>query len=192
MLITQAYANEIILFDRRRGTGESIWDIKKNTGFVSAELFQYFPVDQNCLQVIESGFYDTMGLFRISESEKSSRCLEWMKLFEISQYSRKLFNQIPTGAQRLVLLIRALIKNPTLLILDEPTQGLNDHQQQHFKAIISTICNNPHLTLLYVTHQYHELPNCIDKVLKLNKGNTAKIMSRKELLNEMDEKQTSK
>ncbi len=178
----QAYANEIYLFDRRRGTGESIWDIKKNTGFVSAELFQYFPVEQNCLQIIESGFYDTMGLFRISDPNKEKLCHDWMKLFDIGNYAKKLFNQLPTGAQRLVLLIRALVKNPALLILDEPAQGLNDYQQQHFKTIISQMCNNHGLSMLYVTHQYHELPDCIEKVLQLSKGNPAVQMMRSQLV----------
>jgi molybdate transport system ATP-binding protein len=58
----QAYANDIVLFDKKRGTGESIWDIKSKIGFVSPELYQYFPTDNSCLQVIESGFYDTLGL----------------------------------------------------------------------------------------------------------------------------------
>jgi molybdate transport system ATP-binding protein len=177
----QAYANEIYLFDRKRGTGESIWDIKKNTGFVSAELFQYFPTEQNCLQIIESGFYDTMGLFRQSQPEKEKRCAEWMQLFGIGNYSRKLFNQLPTGAQRLVLLIRALVKNPALLILDEPAQGLNDYQQQHFKSIISHICNNKGMSMLYVTHQYQELPTCVENVLVLSKGQPAKKISRNQL-----------
>ena len=75
----QAYANDIILFDRKRGTGESIWDIKSKTGFVSPELYQYFPTDNSCLQVIESGFYDTMGLFRPSDPKKSAIALRWMK-----------------------------------------------------------------------------------------------------------------
>jgi molybdate transport system ATP-binding protein len=178
----QAYANEIYLFDRKRGTGESIWDIKKNTGFVSAELFQYFPTEQNCLQIIESGFYDTMGLFRQSHPEKEKRCAEWMQLFEIGSYSRKLFNQLPTGAQRLVLLIRALVKNPALLILDEPAQGLNDYQQQHFKSIISHICKNEGMSMLYVTHQYLELPSCVENVLLLSKGQPARKISRSQLM----------
>lgn len=178
----QAYANEIYLFDRKRGTGESIWDIKKNTGFVSAELFQYFPTEQNCLQIIESGFYDTMGLFRQSHPEKEKRCAEWMQLFEIGNYSRKLFNQLPTGAQRLVLLIRAMIKNPALLILDEPAQGLNDYQQQHFKSIIYHICKNEGMSMLYVTHQYQELPTCVENVLVLTKGQPARKISRSQLL----------
>jgi molybdate transport system ATP-binding protein len=166
----QAYANDIILFDRKRGTGESIWDIKSKTGFVSPELYQYFPTDNSCLQVIESGFYDTMGLFRASDTKKTAIALRWMKALEIERYARILLKNIPASAQRLCLLARALIKNPTLLIFDEPCQGMDMHQQQHFKMLVDTICELSNVTLIYVTHYQHEIPNSVDKVLRLDKG----------------------
>lgn len=166
----QAYANNIILFDKKRGTGESIWDIKKKIGFVSPELHQYFPTDNSCLQVIESGYYDTLGLFRPSNKERAGVALRWMKALEIDQYARTLLKNIPASAQRLCLLARALIKNPSLLIFDEPCQGMDDHQQLHFKNLIDTICSLSNVTLIYVTHYQHEIPNSVDKVLRLDKG----------------------
>lgn len=166
----QAYANNIILFDRKRGTGESIWDIKNKTGFVSPELYQYFPTDNSCLQVIESGFYDTMGLFRPSDPKKAIIALRWMKALEIDRYARVLLKNIPASAQRLCLLARALIKNPSLLIFDEPCQGMDTHQQQHFKMLVDTICELSNVTLIYVTHYQHEIPDSVDKVLRLDKG----------------------
>ena len=166
----QAYANNIVLFDKKRGTGESIWDIKRKIGFVSPELYQYFPTDNSCLQVIESGFYDTLGLFRPSSKTRAELALKWMKALEIDQYARTLLKNIPASAQRLCLLARALIKNPTLLIFDEPCQGLDDHQQQHFKSIVDAICSLSNVTLIYVTHYQHEIPDSVDKVLRLDKG----------------------
>ncbi|MCC8423392.1 ATP-binding cassette domain-containing protein [Mucilaginibacter sp. UR6-11] len=166
----QAYANDIILFDKKRGSGESIWDIKKKIGFVSPELHQYFPVDNSCLQVIESGYYDTLGLFRPGSKEKAEVALRWMKALEIDKYARVLLKNIPASAQRLCLLARALIKNPPLLIFDEPCQGMDSHQQQHFKNLVDTICSLSKVTLIYVTHYQHEIPESVDKVLKLEKG----------------------
>ncbi len=119
----QAYANDIILFDRKRGTGESIWDIKSKTGFVSPELFQYFPTDNSCLQVIESGYYDTMGLFRPSNPKKSAIALQWMKALEIDKYARHLLKNIPASAQRLCLLARALIKTQPCSYLTNPARA---------------------------------------------------------------------
>lgn len=166
----QAYANDIILFDRKRGSGESIWDIKRKIGFVSPELYQYFPTDNSCLQVIESGYYDTLGLFRPSQPQKAETALKWMKALEIDQYARTLLKNIPASAQRLCLLARALVKNPALLIFDEPCQGMDDHQQQHFKNIVNTVCELSDVTLIYVTHYQHEIPDSVNKVLKLDKG----------------------
>lgn len=166
----QAYANNIILFDKKRGTGESIWDIKKKIGFVSPELHQYFPTDNSCLQVIESGYYDTLGLFRPSNKDRAEIALRWMKALEIEKYARVLLKNIPASAQRLCLLARALIKNPALLIFDEPCQGMDDHQQLHFKNLVDTICSLGNVTLIYVTHYQHEIPNSVDKVLRLDKG----------------------
>ena len=171
----QAYANNIILFDKKRGTGESIWDIKKKIGFVSPELHQYFPTDNSCLQVIESGYYDTLGLFRPSNPERAAIALRWMKALEIDRYARTLLKNIPASAQRLCLLARALIKNPALLIFDEPCQGMDDHQQLHFKNLVDTICSLSNVTLIYVTHYQHEIPNSVDKVLQLDKGKVVKI-----------------
>ncbi len=166
----QAYANDIVLFDKKRGTGESIWDIKKKIGFVSPELHQYFPTDNSCLQVIESGYYDTLGLFRQGRKTNAAIALRWMKALEIEKYAYTLLKNIPASAQRLCLLARALIKNPPLLIFDEPCQGMDTHQQQHFKNLIDTICSLKEVTLIYVTHYQHEIPDSVDKVLKLDKG----------------------
>jgi len=166
----QAYANNIILFDKKRGTGESIWDIKSKIGFVSPELHQYFPTDNSCLQVIESGYYDTLGLFRPSSKAKAEMALRWMKALEIEKYARVLLKNIPASAQRLCLLARALIKTPPLLIFDEPCQGLDDHQQLHFKSLVDTICSLSNVTLIYVTHYQHEIPDSVTKVLRLEKG----------------------
>lgn len=168
----QAYANDIILFDRKRGSGESIWDIKKQTGYVSPELYQYFPTDSSCLHVIESGFYDTIGLFRPADSAREEICKQWMFLMNIQQYAYKLFSMVPTSAQRLCLLARALVKNPTLLILDEPTQGLDITQQQFFTRLIDEYCNLSNVTVIYVSHYEHHIPKAVDKHIRLKNGRT--------------------
>ncbi len=166
----QAYANHIILFDQRRGTGESIWDIKSKIGFVSPELHQYFPTENTCLQVIESGFYDTLGLFKQSQSAKVAIAFRWMKLLELDGDARKPLKSVSASKQRLVLLARALVKNPSLLIFDEPCQGLDEHQQRHFKNLVNAACVLGNITLIYVTHYQQEIPDVVNRVLKLNNG----------------------
>ncbi|KAA3436997.1 ATP-binding cassette domain-containing protein [Rufibacter hautae] len=166
----QAFSKDITLFDRRRGTGETIWDIKKKIGFVSPELFQFFPYHNTCLQVVESGVYDTLGMLKASQPENAARALQWLDLLGIAEDAPKTLRQVSASTQRLCLLARALIKNPPLLILDEPCQGMDDRQQEAFKQILNTLCAHSNTTLLYVTHYPGEIPECVTKVLRLENG----------------------
>ncbi|HEY1164368.1 MAG TPA: ATP-binding cassette domain-containing protein [Chitinophaga sp.] len=166
----QAYANEIYLFDRKRGTGESIWDIKRKIGFVSPELHQYFPAGNNCLQVVCSGFHDILGQSRTASAEQTEHANGWMEILGIGSYSAQPFKQVPESVQRLALLARALVKDPPLLIFDEPCQGLDAQQKQHFKSVIDTLCAVMEFSLIFVTHYQEEIPAAVTNVLKLEKG----------------------
>ena len=171
----QAYANEIYLFDRRRGTGESIWDIKKMIGYVSPELHLYFDATATTRQTIASGFFDTIGLFRQISEEQEEAVNSMMKMLSIFDKSNKIFSSLSLGTQRLVLLARALIKNPPLLILDEPCQGLDDDQTVFFREIVDRYCSHFRTTLIYISHYTQELPRSINCFIRLEKGKTVSI-----------------
>ncbi len=166
----QAFANHIILFDRKKGTGESIWEIKKKIGFFSPELFQYFPGETSALQAVESGFYDTIGLFRLSNPRYAATALKWMKILSVDRHASKLLRNLSATDQRLCLLARALVKNPLLLILDEPCQGFSDAQKEHFKHLLNTICSLVNVSLIYVSHYNNEIPECVTQVFRLANG----------------------
>ena len=163
----QAYAQNIILFDRRRGTGESIWDIKKRIGYVSPELHVYFKEPANVFNVVGSGLFDTLGVYKKITVEQKSRIEHWLDVFGISHLSQRMFQQISTGEQRMVLLARALVKNPPLLILDEPCQGLDEEQIHRVKEILNYICSNSQTTLIYVSHYASDIPECVNQYFKL-------------------------
>ncbi|MFD2037404.1 ATP-binding cassette domain-containing protein [Belliella marina] len=166
----QAYANDIILFDRKRGTGETIWDIKKRVGFVSPELSRFFPRNQTCLKVVLSGLFDTMGLFKKVSQEQEKLGMDWLGLFRVSQVSGLLFHQVPLETQRFCLLARALIKSPALLILDEATQGMDEDQGLLFRDALNHIGNHPLLSMVFVSHYEHEIPKIIKKEIVLKDG----------------------
>jgi len=163
----QAYANDILLFDCKRGSGESIWDIKKKIGFMSPELFQFFPSRFTCRQAVESGFHDTLGLLKKSRKKERALAEEWMEIMGLSELKHRPFPEASAGQQRLCLLARALVKIPYLLLLDEPCQGLDRAQQQRFVQLIDAIAATSDLALVYVTHQSEQLPACIRHTLHL-------------------------
>ena len=166
----QAYANEIWLFDRRRGTGETIWDIKKKIGFVSPELHLYFDTSATGFEVVASGLFDTIGLFRMLTAEQEATVSGWLRLLSLNDLRTRRLAQMSTGQQRRILLARALIKNPPMLILDEPCQGLDEEQTAWFRALIDALCLSFDTTLIYVSHYPQELPFCIGHFLRLDKG----------------------
>lgn len=166
----QAYANDIVLFDIKRGSGESIWDIKRKIGFLSPELHVFYEKETTVFNAIGSGFYDSIGLFRKLNTEQKECIHNWIEFFNISDIANKYLYEISLGWQRFVLLLRALLKNPPLLIMDEPCQGL-DHR---FKSKVIDLINNFALqndtTLIYVSHYIDEKPSCIDHEIVLEEG----------------------
>ena len=169
----QAFANEIYLFDRKKGSGESIWDIKQKIGYVSPELHHYFESSASCYEIVASGLFDTLGLFR-KLNEKHDRMVDqWMTILQINNFSKKMFTQLSNGEQRLVLLARALVKNPPLLILDEPCQGLDQEMSSRFIALVNDICVQLKKTLVYVSHYKEEIPTCVTYKLELDQGQIA-------------------
>lgn len=166
----QAYANDIRLFGKKRGSGESIWDLKQKIGYVSPELFQYFPQDTTVSQAVESGLYDTIGLFRAPSSLHKEKVEKIMDAMGLSTHSQTLLRHTATSIQRICLVARALVKCPPLLILDEPCQGLDNNQIEEFKQLIDLICEQTSLTLIYVSHYTSEIPVAVTKKYILKNG----------------------
>ena len=165
----QAYSQDIILFDRKRGTGESIWDIKRKIGYLSPELHLYFKEGGSCFSVVASGLFDTQGLFKRMSEEQIKQVNHWMEVMGIAHLKERSFLQISGGEQRMVLITRALVKNPELLILDEPCQGLDRVQTEHLKSVLDYLAANSDMTLLYVSHYDRDIPSCVNQVLELKR-----------------------
>ena len=163
----QAYAHDIELFGRPRGTGETIWDIKSKIGFVSPELHRAFRQDATALNIVTSGHFDTEGLFRKPSEEQREIARHWMEEFGIGDLAERPFLRLSSGEQRLCLVARAFVKDPPLYILDEPLQGLDEPQRRHVKTLLDRYCGAPGKTLVMVTHYPEEYPGCIDHSLTL-------------------------
>ena len=165
----QSYSNCITLFGYKRGSGESIWDIKKYIGYVSPEMHRSYLRDYPSIDIVASGLRDSIGLYYKPKPSQRETCLFWMEIFGISQFADKSFLKLSSGEQRLVLLARAFVKDPSLLILDEPLHGLDINNRRLVKDIIETFCKRKNKTLIMVTHYENDLPSIIDHRIYLKK-----------------------
>lgn len=163
----QSYACDIALFGRPRGTGESIWEIKKHIGYVSPEMHRSYCRRYPALDIVASGLHDTIGLYKKITDQEREACRVWMNIFGITSLEGHDFLELSSGEQRMILLARAFVKNPTLLILDEPLHGLDRHNRTLVMEIIKAFCAQPQKTLIIVTHYPEELPTTIDHTYTL-------------------------
>jgi molybdate transport system ATP-binding protein len=165
----QGYANEIYLFGKRRGSGESIWDIKERIGMMSSEFQIRYRKPLAGFEVVLSGFFDSIGLFRTASPEQKQTAEQWMAFLGIADKSGRTFNQLSYGEQRMVLLARAMVKIPQILILDEPYQGLDRTNRQRILDAIDAIGHHSGTHIIYVTHYPDEIPTCMTHLLQFEK-----------------------
>ena len=161
----QAYANEIYLFGRRRGTGESIWDIKQKIGFVSSEFQVRYRQPVTALKVVLSGFFDSIGYYQPASVTQKEKAFSLMELLEITNLADLDFTRLSYGQQRLILIARAMIKSPPLLILDEPCQGLDRTNRNRVLELVDLVGQNTTTQILYVTHAAADHLNCLQREL---------------------------
>lgn len=158
----QSYACDISLFGNPRGSGESIWDIKKHIGYVSPEMHRSYHRDIPAIRIVASGLKDTVGLYAKPNESEYDICRLWMKIFGLEGKENTSFLKLSSGEQRLVLVARAFVKDPQLLVLDEPLHGLDNRNRRLVKDVIEAFCRRRNKTLIMVTHYKEELPACID------------------------------
>ncbi|MCJ7549534.1 MAG: ATP-binding cassette domain-containing protein, partial [Anaerolineae bacterium] len=166
----QAYANSIALFGRARGSGESIWEIKRRIGWVSPELHRYHPPHTTPLDIVCSGYFDSIGLHRRCTDEQRTHALQWIKRMGLEDVAHSPFRHLPKGRQRLALIARALVKDPELLILDEPCQGLDPAHLEEVLRALDEVTLKSDRTLIYVTHRPSEFPKGLTHILELTGG----------------------
>ena len=165
----QSYACDISLFGHKRGSGESVWDIKKHIGYVSPEMHRSYKQNIPAIQIVASGLKDTVGLYVKPNEAERAQCRKWLDIFGINHLAERKFHEMSSGEQRLILVARAFVKEPSLLILDEPLHGLDDVNRRMVKDRVDEYCQDPEKTLIYVTHYQEELPHCIDHSLYLER-----------------------
>jgi len=163
----QSYSQDISLFGRQRGSGESIWDIKRNIGYVSPEMHLYFKETGTCFAVVASGLFDLLGVTRKVNAEQTEAVMRTLSMFGLEHLTERSFHTLSTGEQKMILIARAFVKNPPLLILDEPCQGLDQEQVQIVKDVINQMAATSDMTLIFVSHYSEDVPFCVTKAMSL-------------------------
>jgi molybdate transport system ATP-binding protein len=149
----QAYCNDISLFGRRRGTGESVWDIKQKVGIISPELQLGYRVSVSARLCILSGLFDSIGVYDPVSAMQRDLADQWLNYLGMQDRADRPLRHFSYGEQRMLLIARGLIKHPPLLILDEPCQGLDDHNRMKVLRLLGEFAAGSESTLLYVTHR---------------------------------------
>jgi len=164
---TQCYSNDIEVLGFKRGSGESIWQIKEHMGIVSAEMHRQYRVNGELLTVVLSGFYDSIGLYQKPEKHRIEVARHWLNQVGLLAEQHTLFQQLSYGEQRLALIARALIKSPYLLMLDEPTQGLDEINRHRVLNFLEQLVKQKHSTILFVSHREDEYLPLFKQRIKL-------------------------
>lgn len=163
----QCYVNDVFVFGFQRGSGESIWQIKQFIGYVSTSLQWEYKGTISLRNVIISGFYDSIGLYTKCTDKQKAIANEWLELLGMTDRGDEIFGKLSYGDQRLLLIARAMVKHPPLLILDEPCLGLDDMNRQLVLALIEKICASTETSVIYVNHHPEDQIKGIDNYLAL-------------------------
>jgi len=162
----KGYGQEVFLFGRRKGSGETVWDVKRRFGVVSNELHNRYVQGWKVLDVVVSGFFDSVGLYDDSGASERDHARAWLATLRIGHLANAFYHQISFGQQRLVLLARAMVKQPDILILDEPCVGLDDYHRDFILETLDVIADKTPTRLIYVSHAPGEMPACINYRLR--------------------------
>ncbi|MDO4430244.1 MAG: molybdate ABC transporter ATP-binding protein ModF [Lonepinella koalarum] len=157
----QSFANDVKIFGRQRGSGETIWEIKQKIGYVSSQLHMDYRVNCPVIDVILSGFFDSIGVYQKVPEALRIKAMEWLSRLKLEKLAKIPFRSLSWGQQRLLLIARAMVKYPPILILDEPLQGLDGVNRKLVKEFIGQLVKNSETQLIFVSHQEQDAPNCI-------------------------------
>ncbi|WP_281228555.1 ATP-binding cassette domain-containing protein [Flavobacterium aquiphilum] len=167
----KGYGQDLEIFGRKKGSGESVWEIKKRIGFFNTAMTDLFSRNSTLEEMILSGFFDSIGLYRQPTTLQKKIAADWLETIEMTHLKKKIFNRLSIGQQRIALIARAVIKHPPLLILDEPLEGLDDHNVSLVIQLINTIKKETNISILFVSHRME--PNLFpDSILELKPSPT--------------------
>ncbi|WP_029269444.1 ATP-binding cassette domain-containing protein [Flavobacterium sp. KJJ] len=179
----KGFGQNLFLFGRKKGSGESVWDIKKQIGIFTTSMTDLFQKNHSLEQMILSGFFDSIGLYNQPSALQTKIVDQWLEVIEMNHLKKKRFTELSVGQQRVALIVRAVLKHPPLLILDEPVEGLDDENVDLVIQLINTIKQETNMSILYVSHRIESglAPTSVFELLPKSTGSIGKIKYHSEL-----------
>ena len=175
----KAFGQNIVLFGKKKGSGESVWDIKQKIGYFSSDMLRGFKRLDSIGNMIASGFFDTIGLYKTPTNDQIKIAQQWLHILGLFDIRKEEFLSLSRGYQSLVMIARAMVKHPPLLILDEPTNGLDDRDVKLFVELINKIAKESETAILYVSHRKEEglKPDLVYKLSPHEMGSTGSVVT---------------
>jgi len=173
----KGYGQNLMLFGKRKGSGESVWSIKQKIGYFTSSITDLFSRYTEVGQMIISGFFDSVGLYTKPSARQVKLANQWLELIGMLPQKKSLFHTLSLGQQRMVLIVRAMVKHPPILIVDEPTAGLDDANAAIIVALINKMAGESSTAILYVSHRTEAglAPKFIFELTACKKGSTGKV-----------------
>ncbi len=175
----KGYGQNITLFGKKKGSGESVWDIKNLIGYFTPAMTDRFKGYHTLENMLISGLYDSIGLYQKPNSTEIQLAHSWLKLIQLESKKDQYFHQLSVGEKRLLMMARAMVKHPPLLILDEPTTGLDDNSVSFCIALVNKFAQEGDSTIIFVSHRPEKelFPKQVLELLPDKKGSSGKIKS---------------
>ena len=174
----KGYGQDLTLFGKRKGSGETVWSIKEKIGYFTGSMTDLFNRYHSVEQMVISGFFDSIGLYINPSDRQLKLAHQWLSLIGLLQLKQTAFYKLSLGQQRLIMIVRAMVKHPPLLILDEPTVGLDDENAAIVAALINKMAAESTTSVLYVSHRKEEgiTPGFIFELTPAEGGSTGSIL----------------
>lgn len=168
----KGYGQDLHLFGHKKGSGESVWDIKKNIGYFATNMTSLFTRNHTLEQMILSGFFDSIGLYDLPTTLQKNIADQWLDLIGMKHLKSKMFKRLSVGQQRLAMIVRSVLKHPPLVILDEPVEGLDDENVALVCQLINLLKEESNMTIVYVSHRIEPnlAPNSIFELIPSSEG----------------------
>ena len=174
----KAYGKDLILFGKKKGSGESVWEIKQKIGYITPAMTILFNGRHTVEHMIISGFYDSIGLYKQPTISEKNLANEWIDLIGLTSYKNNWFSELDEQQKCMVLIVRSMVKHPPLLILDEPTQGLSDYNVSVITSLVNKIAEESETTIIYVSHQIEKglTPNNVYNLTPSQSGSIGMVL----------------